>query len=578
MGCSMSSKSLTILLVEDNPGDIRLVRELLAADQNESFNLVTADRQETALAILDSQDITAILLDIELPDSSGLNTLLKIHANAPGIPIVVLSSIADEGLAVRSVQQGAQDFLVKGYVDAHQLTRSLRYAIERKRTEERLNHLAHHDSLTGLSNRKHFYDTLKNSIALARRHETKLALLLLDLNGFKAINDTLGHYVGDLLLQGVAQRLRECMRETDCVARIGGDEFTMILSDIYDEEDAAAATSKIIESIGRPFLVDGRVLDVGVSIGIGIYPTDADNLESLVRNADVAMYQAKAEIGVQNTYRFFSTNMNDRATEDRELLKELSSALSQGEFVINYQPQVDVKTGHINGMESLLRWQHPTRGLLLPAAFMNVLESSPLVLEVGWWVLLNVCRQGQAWRETAGTPLVLSVNLSPRQLLQEDFAEQVSAVLAETGLPPHCLELDISEHALWEDEECAYKQVAKLNQLGVRLALDNFGNGRASFYYLRKFPFHAIKLDRRLTQAASASTDGADMARAVIQVAHVFRMKGLAGGVETAAQLDTLRNLSYDDAQGYLYCHPLPTDAATALLERGQHLGPVAAA
>lgn len=574
----MSSKSLTILLVEDNPGDIRLVRELLAADQSETFSLVTADRQEAALAILDSQDITAILLDIELPDSSGLNTLLKIHANAPGIPIVVLSSIADEGLAVRSVQQGAQDFLVKGYVDAHQLTRSLRYAIERKRTEERLNHLAHHDSLTGLSNRKHFYDTLKNSIALARRHETKLALLLLDLNGFKAINDTLGHAIGDVLLQCVAQRLRECMRETDCVARIGGDEFTMILSDIYDEEDAVAATTKIIEAIGRPFLVDGRVLDVGVSIGIGIYPTDADNLESLVRNADVAMYQAKTEVGVQNAYRFFSANMNDRATEDRELLNELSTAVLQHEFVINYQPQVDVKTGHINGMESLLRWQHPTRGLLLPATFMNVLESSPLILDVGLWVLRSVCQQGQAWRVSAGAPLVLSVNLSPRQLLQEDFAEQVSAVLEETGLPPHCLELDISEHALWEDEERAYKLVTKLNQLGVRLALDNFGNGRASFYYLRRFPFHAIKLDRRLTQAASASADGADMARAVIQVAHVFRMKGLAGGVETTAQLDTLRNLAYDDAQGYLYCHPLPTDAATELLERGQHLGPMMAA
>jgi len=574
----MSSTSLTILLVEDNPGDIRLVRELLAADQSERFILVTADRQETALAILDSQDITAILLDLELPDGSGLSTLLKIHANAPGIPIVVLSSTADESLAVRSVQQGAQDFLVKGYVDAHQLTRSLRYAIERKRTEERLNHLAHHDSLTGLSNRKHFYDTLKNSIALARRHETKLALLLMDLNGFKAINDTLGHYVGDLLLQSVAQRLRECMRETDCVARIGGDEFTMILSDICDEEDVVAATSKILEAIGRPFVVDGRALDVGVSIGIGIYPTDADNLESLVRNADVAMYQAKAEIGMQNTYRFFSANMNDRATEDRVLLSELASAITQGEFVINYQPQVDVKTGYINGMESLLRWQHPTRGLLLPAAFMSVLESSPLVLEVGLWVLRSVCAQGQVWRAASDAPLVLSVNLSSRQLLQYDFAEQVSAVLAETGLPPHCLELDISEHALWEDEECALKQVAKLNQLGVRLALDNFGNGRASFYYLRKFPFHAIKLDRRLTQAASASTDGADMARAVIQVAHVFRMKGLAGGVETTAQLDTLRNLAYDDAQGYLYCHPLPSDAATALLERGQHLGPVAAA
>ncbi|MDO9151297.1 MAG: EAL domain-containing protein [Methylotenera sp.] len=574
----MSSTSLTILLVEDNPGDIRLVRELLAADQSERFILVTADRQETALAILDNQDITAILLDLELPDGSGLNTLLKIHANAPGIPIVVLSSTADESLAVRSVQQGAQDFLVKGYVDAHQLTRSLRYAIERKRTEERLNHLAHHDSLTGLSNRKHFYDTLKNSIALARRHETKLALLLLDLNGFKSINDTLGHYVGDLLLQGVAHRLRECMRETDCVARIGGDEFTMILTDMLDEEDVVAATSKIMEAVGRPFLIDGRALDVGVSIGIGIYPTDADNLESLVRNADVAMYQAKADTSMQNTYRFFSASMNDRATEDRVLLSELATAITEGEFVINYQPQVDVKSGHINGMESLLRWQHPTRGLLLPAAFMNVLESSPLILEVGLWVLRSVCAQGQMWRDSSNADLVLSVNLSPRQLLQDDFAEQVSVILSETGLAPHCLELDISEHALWEDEDAAFKQVAKLNQLGVRLALDNFGNGRASFYYLRKFPFHAIKLDRRLTQAASASTDGADMARAVIQVAHVFRMKGLAGGVETAAQLNTLRNLAYDDAQGYLYCHPLPSDAATALLERGQHLGPVAVA
>ncbi|PPD48289.1 MAG: GGDEF domain-containing response regulator [Methylotenera sp.] len=574
----MSGTSLTILLVEDNPGDIRLVRELLAADQSESFTLVTADRQETALAILDSHDITAILLDIELPDSSGLNTLLKIHANAPGIPIVVLSSIADEGLAVRSVQQGAQDFLVKGHVDAHQLTRSLRYAIERKRTEERLNHLAHYDSLTGLSNRKHFYDTLKNSIALARRHETKLALLLLDLNGFKSINDTLGHYVGDLLLQGVALRLRECMRETDCVARIGGDEFTLILTDIYDEEDAARAASKIIDAVRPPFLIDGRSLDIGVSVGISIYPTDTDHIESLVRNADVAMYQAKAETGLQSNYRFFSANMNDRATEDRVLLGELATAVTQGEFVINYQPQVDVKTSQINGMESLLRWQHPTRGLLLPGAFMNVLESSPLILEVGLWVLRSVCMQGQAWLASSDTPLVLSVNLSPRQLLQDDFAEQVAAVLAETGLPPHCLELDISEHALWEDEACAFKQVTKLNQLGVRLALDNFGNGRASFYYLRKFPFHAIKLDRRLTQAASSSTDGADMARAVIQVAHVFRMKGLAGGVETAAQLNTLRNLAYDDAQGYLYCHPLPSDAATALLERGQHLGPVAVA
>ena len=206
---------------------------------------------------------------------------------------------------------------------------------------------------------------------------------------------------------------------------------------------------------------------------------------------------------------------------------------------------------------------------------MGVLESSSLILEVGAWVLRTACVQGRVWRDFFGAPLILSVNLAPRQLLQVDFAEQVAAILEESGLEPQCLELDIPEHALWEDEAHAFEQITKLNRLGVRLALDNFGNGRASFYYLRKFPFHVIKLDRRLTQEASATADGADLARAVIQVAHVFRMKGLAGGVETTAQLDTLRNLSYDDAQGYLYCHPLPSEAATELLRRGQHLGPV---
>lgn len=574
----MNSKPLNILLVEDNPGDTRLVRELLDADHSERFVLVTADRLDNALVILANQDITAILLDLQLPDGGGLDTLLKIHANAPGVPIVVLSSIADESLAVRSVQQGAQDFLVKGHVDAHQLTRSLRYAIERKRMEESLNHLAHHDSLTGLANRKHFYDRLKNAIALTRRQGGQLALLLLDLNDFKPINDTLGHHVGDLVLQGVAQRLRECVRETDCVARIGGDEFTMILTGIHDEEDAVAATRKILEAMERPFLVDGRALHVNASIGISIYPTDADNLESLVRNADVAMYQAKAEIGAQNAYRFFSSNMNVRASEERELQAELSQALARGEFIINYQPQVDVKSGRINGMESLLRWQHPQRGLLLPGQFMSVLESSPLILEVGEWVLRTACAQGRIWRDSSGERLMLSVNLASRQLLHDDFAEQVAAILDESGLEPQCLELDIPEHALWEDEERAFEQITKLNRLGVRLALDNFGHGRASFYYLRKFPFHAIKLDRRLTQEASATANGADLARAVIQVAHVFRMKGLAGGVETAAQLDTLRSLAYDDAQGYLYCHPLPSEAATELLRQGQHLGPVASA
>ncbi|HEY3328136.1 MAG TPA: EAL domain-containing protein [Novimethylophilus sp.] len=572
----MNVEPINILLVEDNPGDIRLVTELLAEGGDRQFNLLAADRLESALLMLERHDITAILLDLLLPDGTGLETLYTIHAAALNVPIVVLSNLADERLAVQSVQYGAQDFLVKDHVNSHLLMRSLRYAIERKRMEERLNHLAHHDSLTGLSNRKHFYDRLKNAMALARRQESQLALLLLDLNDFKPINDTLGHHVGDLLLQGVAQRLRECIRETDCVARIGGDEFTMILTGMRSEEDAVTATCKIMEAMQRPFLVNDFSLDVSVSIGISLYPSDADNLETLVRHADTAMYQAKAESNVRNAYRFYSSSMHFKASEERELQHELSNALARSEFTIDYQPQVDVRTGRINGMESLLRWRHPQRGLLLPGQFINALESSPLILEVGEWVLRTACTQSRVWQETAGAPVMMSVNLASRQLMQENFADMVAAILQETGLAPQWLELDIPEHALWEDEERAFEQVSKLNLLGVKLALDNFGNGRASFYYLRKFPFHAIKLDRRLTQDASTTAEGADLARAVIQIAHVFRMKGQAGGVETAEQLDVLRDLACDDAQGYLYCHPLPSEAATELLQRGQCLEPAA--
>lgn len=563
----MNLEPINILLVEDNPGDARLVKELLA-EGGEQFCLVLTDRLESAISILDKRDITAILLDLQLPDGAGLETLHTIHAVALGVPIVVLSNLADERLAVQSVQHGAQDFLVKDHVNGHLLMRSLRYAIERKRMEERLNYIAHHDSLTGLANRKYFYDRLKHAMAMARRQNSQLALLLIDLDGFKAINDNLGHHVGDLLLQNMAQRLRECIRETDCAARIGGDEFTVILTGVRNEEDVTTATAKILDSMERPFLVEGRALNIYASIGISIYPTDADNLETLVRYADAAMYQTKAESGARSTYRFYSPSADVEVGDEQDLEAELAHALERGEFVINYQPQVNVRGGFITGMESLLRWQHPQRGLLLPNQFMPVLENSPLMLEVGAWVLRMACEQGREWQEVSKSPVAISVNLAPRQLLQENLADMVGEVLRQTEFAPHLLELDIPEHALWEDEERAYEQVAKLNMLGVRLALDNFGNGRASFYYLRKFPFHAIKLDRRLTQDATSTVEGADMARAVIEIAHVFRMRGMANGVETTAQLDTLRNLAYDDAQGYLYCHPLPSDAATELLQR----------
>ncbi|MCX7627880.1 MAG: EAL domain-containing protein [Methylophilaceae bacterium] len=571
----MNTDTLNLLLIEDHPGDIRLVQEILDAEGAEQFALITANCLEEAVAMLQRLKADVILLDLQLPDGTGLDSLLRIQAVAPDVPIVVMSNIADEQLALQSVQRGAQDFLVKNHVNEHLLLRALRYAMERKRLEEQLYKLAHQDSLTGLANRKLFYDRLKTALATARRHELPLALLLLDINDFKPINDTHGHQAGDQLLQEVARRITECVREADCVARIGGDEFTLILADIREAGDAAAAARKILSQFERPFSIQGRELTVHASIGISLYPDDAAHLEDLVRAADTAMYRAKKEGG--NAYSFYSRALDIRAGVSRELEEQLHQALEHGEFLVYYQPQVDIASGYIIGMECLLRWQHPQRGLMMPGDFMGILQSMPLMVEVGEWVLRTVCEQGRQWKEAGQSDLTLSVNVSRHQLMQEGFPVTLARILSESGFAPQNLELDIAEHALWEDEERAYQVLTALSRLGVRLALDNFGSGRASLHLLRKFPFHAIKLDRVLTQEAEAKPDGANLTRAVIQVAHVFRMRGLASGVETRSQLDILRNLACDDAQGYLYCHPLSGEAATDLLRRGRTLEPMAA-
>jgi diguanylate cyclase (GGDEF)-like protein len=565
----MNTPPIHLLLVEDNPGDVRLVNEMLAEDLRQRFVLHVAERLESALVILREQDIAVILLDLQLPDGAGLDTLLKIHSTRPETPIVVLSSISDEALAISAVQHGAQDFLVKSHISAHLLIRALHYAIERKRLEDRLHYFAHHDSLTGLANRKHLYDRLKTAMAWSRRNESQIALLLMDLNGFKPINDIFGHHVGDQLLCQVAERLRDCVRETDFIARMGGDEFVLILHDIRGVDDVMAVTQKILNYMESPYTVHDRMLHVHVSVGISIYPNDADTMEDLLRNADVAMYQAKTEAGAVSMSRFYSPTMNLEAGESSGLRGQLFRALGNKEFVVNYQPQVDIATNRIVGMEALLRWQHPQRGLLLPGQFMHALESSDLILAVGEWVLGEVCRQGRIWQDESPEPLVISVNLASRQLLQANLADIVANALKHSGLAPSQLELEVPESSLMDNEDRVLMVLTRLHHLGVRLALDNFGSGRASFRYLCKFPFDSIKLDRSMIEDASSSAEGANFARAVIQVAHVFKMKGLAEGVETPEQLSLLRSLSCDDAQGYLYSRPLGPSDASELLRRG---------
>jgi diguanylate cyclase (GGDEF)-like protein len=558
-----------ILLIEDNPGDAKLVETLLEANYhtNKHFELICVGLLSEAFPVLEKGGIAAILLDLGLPDGNGLDSLTRIYSAAATIPIVVLSAQEDELLAIQSVQLGAQDFLVKSGISELVLRRSLYYAIERKTLLEQLQYLAHYDVLTGLANRKLFYDRLKQDIVGARRSKKSLALIFLDLNDFKLINDSLGHRSGDDLLKEVAKRLQNCIRTTDCAARMGGDEFTLILNDLNSAEDAALIADKILQALIEPIILNGQQIITHASLGIAIYPEDCEDIEALIGAADAAMYQAKESgRGKKGGFRFFSAAMGAKVQRNADKIERLNQAFERGEFELHYQPTVDVRSGTIVGMEALLRWRHPEQGLLTPAKFMTELESSGLIVPIGDWVLQQACAQTKSWQQQGLPSLAVSVNISTRQFRQSGFVDTVANALQENHLAASLLELEFHEATLWEDEEYSVQELNKLSQMGIKLSLDNFGNDMISFKSLTKFPIHAIKIDQSLIQQDSLHSSEAVIAKAAIEIARIFHIKGLATGVENESQLEMVRHIACDDAQGYLYGRPLPVNEASELI------------
>ena len=561
------AEPINLLLVEDNPADRRLVAELLG-DQHESrFHLIYAECVSEALQVLAQDKISIILLDLQLPDCRDLESLTKIHAAATGVPVVVLSGMEDESVAIRALQLGAQDFLVKWHINRHLLVRAVRYALERKQLQEQLYRLAHHDALTGLPNRKLFYDQLKQSLAMARRHDRPLAIMFLDMGNFKKINDRLGHHCGDLLLQLVSRRLTECVRETDCLARIGGDEFIFAFT-MNQPEDASAAASKVLEVFTEPFMVKGHMLHAYASIGISIYPSDGEDVESLIRNADMAMYQAKAEGNNSNQFWFYSPEFNIKAAEFLRMEEQLLMALANNEFVVHYQPQVDIHHNRLIGMEALLRWQHPERGLLTPHYFMQTLDETGFLITAGEWMLREACKQNKAWQAAGHPPVVVAVNISGQELRHKDFVNTVKRALEESGLAPEWLELEIREQSIEENEDMALARLSEINALGVRIALVNLGHSHIPLNFLTRFPIHAIKIDRSIVSDAATDANHAAVAKAIIAVARVFNIKCLAEGIETQEQLDFFKTEQCDDAQGCMFSQSLSPLACIELMER----------
>jgi diguanylate cyclase (GGDEF)-like protein/PAS domain S-box-containing protein len=700
-GAGYSGAPMSVLVIEDNRGDARLVREMIKDPLSNGATITHVETMADAEATLHDQAVDIILLDLGLPDVQGLDAVRRAHAAAPHTPVVVLTGLDDETLAGHALQEGAQDYLIKSEVEIRGLLRALRYALERKAMEEALFaekeraevtlncigdavvctdsagvvtffneaaeqltgwdaseaigqrlgnvlhirvvpheqdptapnrsgmadlpvqvppsgllrhrhgnevpvensvaaihdrdgeaagavivfrdvtqaramtlemiHTSEHDFLTGLPNRMLLNDRITQAIGLAGRYERQIAVLFLDLDGFKHINDSLGHSTGDKLLQSVAEALVGCVRTSDTVSRQGGDEFVVLLIDMDGEENAIAMAERILVAVARPHSVGLNDLHVTASIGVSVYPLDGLDAETLIKSADTAMYQAKDQ--GRHTYRFFTPEMNVRAVERHTIEENLRRALEEEQFRLHYQPKVDLRTGAITGAEALIRWSLPDGTTLAPSQFIPVAEESGLILPIGNWVLREACRQTQAW-VAAGLPMSsIAVNISAVEFGSARFLDGVFEILAETGLDPTMLELELTESVLMKRIGATSEVLQALRERGVRVAVDDFGTGYSSLSYLRRFPVDALKIDQSFVRQISASGDDATIVTAVISMARSLNLRVVAEGVEEAKELAFLQDLECDEAQGYLFSRAVPADDFATLLRSGLSVG-----
>ncbi|MEO6147014.1 MAG: EAL domain-containing protein [Sulfuriferula sp.] len=457
--------------------------------------------------------------------------------------------------------QEANAHLVVASIEAHKLTEQVQTA------KAEMDHLAHHYVLTDLPNRILLQDRLGQAITLAGRQGRQLAVMFMDLDQFKHINDSLGHAVGDQLLQSVARRLEGCVRQSDTISRQGGDEFVLLLPIIEHAEDAALSAQKMLTALALPHHIDGHDLRISASIGISIYPGDGQDLETLIKSADTAMYHAK-ESG-RNNYQFFEQSMNARAVQRQSVEASMHRALERQEFVLYYQPKINLHSGAITGAEALIRWQHPTLGLLLPAQFVHIAEDCGLILPIGRWVIREACLQARAWQDLRLPPITVAVNTSALEFCAKDFLEYLRMTLEETHLEPRYLELELTESVLMRDAASTESVLHALADLGIKLAVDDFGTGYSSLSYLKRFPIDTLKIDQSFVNQITHNPDDATIVTAVIAMGKSLRQSVIAEGVETKEQYAFLLTQQCDEGQGYFFGRPVTAEALAVLLKTG---------
>lgn len=679
-----------VLVLEDNPGDLRLLREMVADEGDMRFHLSAVSRLMEALEVLDREPYDLILADLNVPDSTGLETFQSLHQRAPDTPVILVTGNTDESTALAAVANGAQDYLVKDGLEARALTRAMMYAVERnrveqerrqlvaileattdvvwtitpdgrirflnqaghavlglpadtglgavdlmehfapwaarlvreesipcairdgvwlgetallgpdrteipvsqiiiahqshsgrllflstiardirerKRTEERLARLAQFDPLTGLPNRDLFRDRLTQAMQRARRHERLLALLFIDLDNFKDVNDTLGHSAGDQLLKEIGKRLERCLRGEDTVGRLGGDEFTVLIEDLASIEQLQVVLDKLLRELSMGVPLAGTEVFVTASIGATLYPLGDADTETLLKQADAAMYQAKSN--GRNNYQFYSHELQIRIAQRLALANDLRRAVERDELILEYQPQVDVVTGAVTCVEALLRWNHPRDGLILPGVFIPIAEQTGQIGTLGDWVLRTACRQCGLWRAAGHRRARVSVNVSARQFRLTNMVRIVRSALDEARLEADALELEITEGLMMENLHAVEGVLRELREMGVTLAVDDFGTGYSSLAYLKHLPLHCLKIDRSFVRDLPADGDSAAIARSILAMAHHLNLSLVAEGVETQEQYDFLVDEGCDMVQGFLLSRPLAAAGVEALLHQG---------